>query len=149
MSDIQRIVFMIVLTNLFQISNRNFYRKMMDSFFFHGQKIWIFLIILCLGWTDFVPAIWTKYSMKSVRAPIPAHCMFSAQDVNFIFCKLRKPQKHQFLFLQALKTSKNMNFIFCKLKKPQKTWISFFASLKNFKKHWNVCNGVWPFCVRK
>ena len=23
-----------------------------------------------------------------------------------------------------------MNFIFCKLKKPQKTWISFFASLK-------------------
>ena len=29
-----------------------------------------------------------------------------------------------------------MNFIFCKLKKPQKTWISFFASLKNFKKTW-------------
>ena len=28
-----------------------------------------------------------------------------------------------------------MNFIFCKLEKPQKTWISFFASLKNLKKH--------------
>ena len=28
-----------------------------------------------------------------------------------------------------------MNFIFCKLKKPQKTWISFFASWKNLKKH--------------
>ena len=28
-----------------------------------------------------------------------------------------------------------MNFIFCKLKKPQKTWISFFASLKNLKKY--------------
>ena len=27
-----------------------------------------------------------------------------------------------------------MNFIFCKLKKPQKTCISFFASLKNLKK---------------
>ena len=28
-----------------------------------------------------------------------------------------------------------MNFIFCKLKKPQKTWTSFFANLKNLKKH--------------
>ena len=29
-----------------------------------------------------------------------------------------------------------MNFIFCKLNKPQKTWISFFASLKILKKTW-------------
>ena len=28
-----------------------------------------------------------------------------------------------------------MDFIFCKLAKPQKTWISFFASLQNLKKH--------------
>ena len=29
-----------------------------------------------------------------------------------------------------------MNFIFCKLKKPQKTWISFFCKLKNPKQTW-------------
>ena len=28
-----------------------------------------------------------------------------------------------------------MNFIFCKLKKPQKILISFFATLKNLTKH--------------
>ena len=42
--------------------------------------------------------------------------------MNFIFCKLKKPQKTWISF-------------FCKLKKPKKTWISFFATLKNFKKY--------------
>ena len=40
-------------------------------------------------------------------------------------------KKHEFHFFASLKNLKNMNFIFCKLKKPQKTWTSFFASLKN------------------
>ena len=37
--------------------------------------------------------------------------------MNFIFCKHKNLNKHEFHF-------------FCKLKKPQKTWNSFFASLK-------------------
>ena len=45
--------------------------------------------------------------------------------MNFIFCKLKKPQKTWISFFASLKTSKNMNFIFYKLKKPQKTWISW------------------------
>ena len=42
--------------------------------------------------------------------------------MNFIFfvvATLKNLKKHEFHFLQALKTSENMNFIFCKLKKPQ------------------------------
>ena len=45
---------------------------------------------------------------------------------NSFFCKLKKPQKTWISFFASLKTSKNINFIFCKLKKPQKTWISYF-----------------------
>ena len=41
-------------------------------------------------------------------------------------------------WIKFLKLAKNMNFIFCKLKKPQKTWISFFASskVKKTQKTW-------------
>ena len=41
--------------------------------------------------------------------------------MNFIFCKLQKPQKHESHFLQD--------------KKTQKTCILCFASLQNLKKH--------------
>ena len=45
------------------------------------------------------------------------------KNMNFIFCKLKKPQKTWISIFASLKTSKNMHFSFCKLKKTQKTWI--------------------------
>ena len=64
--------------------------------------------------------------------------------MNFISCKLKKPQKlwissfaslknlkkHEFHFLQSYKTSKNMDFIFCKLKKTRVAILSFFLFLE-------------------
>ena len=84
--------------------------------------------------------------------------------MNFIFCKLRKPQKTWIsffcklkepqkiwiTFFGSLKTSKNMNFIFYKLKKPQKRWISFFANFtgKNQKhKYQRFCGGYLAYWV--
>ena len=61
--------------------------------------------------------------------------------MNFIFCKLKKPQKTWISFFASLKTSKNMNLIFfCKLTNSQKTWISFFLQAQktwfNFLRAW-------------
>ena len=42
--------------------------------------------------------------------------------MNFIFCKLEKPQKTWISFFASLNNLKKMNFIFYKLKKLQKTW---------------------------
>ena len=61
--------------------------------------------------------------------------------MNFIFCKLKKPQKTWISFFASLKTSKNINCIFCKIKKPQRTWISFqysliFVSVVSWQKSW-------------
>ena len=56
--------------------------------------------------------------------------------MNFIFCKLEKPQKTGISVFASLKNLKKYEFhffFFCKLEKPQKTWISFFAS---FLKTW-------------
>ena len=54
--------------------------------------------------------------------------------MNFIFCKLKKPQKTWISFFASLKNVKKHEFHFLQASKAQKTWISFFASLKNLKK---------------
>ena len=50
--------------------------------------------------------------------------------MNFIFCKLKKPQKTWISFFASLKNLKNINFIFWRVqfKDTSKTWISFFSA---------------------
>ena len=49
--------------------------------------------------------------------------------MNFIFCNLKIPKKHEFHFFAILKTSKNMNFIFSKLKNLKKNEFHFLQAL--------------------
>ena len=50
------------------------------------------------------------------------------------FASLKKLKKHEFHFFASLKNSKNMNFIFCKFKKPQKNMNFIFCKLEKHQK---------------
>ena len=54
--------------------------------------------------------------------------------MDLIFCKLKKYQKHESNFLQALKAQKYMNLAFCKLTKAQKYMNFIFCKLKKAQK---------------
>ena len=50
------------------------------------------------------------------------------KNMDLIFCKLKKAQKHEFNFLQTLKNSKNMNLIFARLKNLKKHGFNFLQA---------------------
>ena len=60
----------------------------------------------------------------------------NSNNMNFIFCKLKKPQKALISFFVSLKTSQNMNFIFCKLKNLKK---HDFGGLGHGRVGWRLC----------
>ena len=68
----------------------------------------------------------TQRTRSSGPPRYPEHCRKAYRKVS----RWIWHPKTWLSFFASYKTSKNMNFIFCKLKKPQNTWISFFCKLK-------------------